>query len=69
MPVPSYITVGEIAATFGVPAWKARRAVDALGAEIPRAGRYRLVPRELLGRVAVEIEKLRTTASSRGKKP
>jgi hypothetical protein len=53
-----HLTVGEIAELFGLPTWKVRRAVDALDVEIPRAGNYRLVPRNLLGRIAAEIERV-----------
>jgi hypothetical protein len=55
--VASYLTIGEIATLFGLPAWKVRRAVDALGVEIQRAGLYRIVPRTLLGKIAAEIER------------
>ena len=54
-----YLTIGEIAETFDVPEWLARRAVDALATEIPRAGQYRLVPRHALPKVAAEIERRR----------
>ena len=39
----------------GVADWRIRRAVDALGVQIPRAGRYRLIPRALLGPLAIEL--------------
>jgi hypothetical protein len=51
----SHLTTGEIATLFGVPGWAARRAVDALGESIPRAGLYRLVPRDLLPRVEAKL--------------
>ena len=51
-----HLTIGELSEIFGVPTWKVRRAVDSLHADIPRAGRYRLVPRHLLGKVAVALE-------------
>jgi hypothetical protein len=51
----THYTTREIAAHFGVADWQARRAVDALGAVIPRAGLYRLVPAELLERVRLEL--------------
>ena len=54
--ISSHLTIGDIAKTFGVTEWRARRAVDSLSQEIPRAGRYRLVPRSLLGEVAVELK-------------
>jgi hypothetical protein len=51
------LTVGQIAELFGLPAWKVRRAVDALKVEIPRAGNYRIIPRNLLGKIAAELER------------
>lgn len=53
---PSHLTVGQVAEIFQAPGWKVRRIVDSLGVEIPRAGLYRLIPRELLGRIGVELE-------------
>jgi hypothetical protein len=53
----SHLTIGEIAQLFDLPTWKVRRAVDALGVEIQRAGLYRIVPRDLLGKIAAEIER------------
>ena len=52
----SHLTTGELAARYGKPAWKVRRVVDALDAEIPLAGLYRLVPRELIGVIAAKLE-------------
>jgi hypothetical protein len=49
------LTTSEIAKAFAVPVWQVRRAVDALGADVPRAGLYRFVPRELLERVRLEL--------------
>ena len=57
MPEQPPLTVGEVATIYGVPAWKIRRLVDAMDAEIPRAGLYRLIPRSLLGRIAIELER------------
>jgi hypothetical protein len=51
----SHLTTGEIAAMLGVPGWAVRRAVDTLGENVPRAGLYRLVPREMLGRVREQL--------------
>jgi hypothetical protein len=51
----SYFTTTEVAAHFGVADWQARRAVDALNADVPRAGLYRLVPACLLERVRLEL--------------
>jgi hypothetical protein len=60
-----FYTVGEISSRLRVPPWLARRAVDALGDDIPRAGRYRLIPAGLMGRLAAEIEKRRTAPRAR----
>jgi len=51
----SHYTTGEIAALYGVPGSAARRAIDALGEDIPRAGLYRLVPAGLLARVEAQL--------------
>lgn len=51
------LTVGQISELFGLPNWKVRRAVDALKIEIPRAGNYRIIPRNLLGKIAAELER------------
>jgi hypothetical protein len=55
--VQAHLTVGEVATLYNLPTWKIRRAVDALGDDIPRAGQYRLVPRTLLGKLALELER------------
>jgi hypothetical protein len=52
----SHLTIGQIADIYGVPGWKIRRVVDSLGVDIPRVGLYRLVPRELLGMIAAELQ-------------
>ena len=49
--VPDALTTGQIAEIFRAPEWKVRRIVDRLDVEIPRAGLYRLVPRELLAEI------------------
>lgn len=53
----THLTVGEVATFFQLSDWKIRRVVDSLDAEIPRAGRYRLIPRELLGTVGMELQR------------
>ena len=53
----SHLTIGELAGLYDQPPWRIRRCVDSLGVDIPRAGQYRLVPRNLLGRVAVELNR------------
>jgi hypothetical protein len=52
----SYLTTGEIARLLGVPGWAARRAIDALGEDVPRAGLYRLLPQGLLPRLREKLE-------------
>jgi hypothetical protein len=44
----AHLTTGDLAAELGVPVWRVRRAVDALGVECPRAGLYRLISRALI---------------------
>ena len=50
-----YLTVGRVAELFCVEAWVIRRIVDQLDAVIPRAGQYRLIPRELLRSIEVRL--------------
>ena len=50
-----YLTIGEIATTFDIPPWLARRVVDSVVIDVPRAGQYRLVPRQWLDETANEI--------------
>ncbi|MFH1922716.1 MAG: hypothetical protein ABIP48_22865 [Planctomycetota bacterium] len=57
MSQPSHLTVGQVAEIYGVPAWKIRRMVDSLDVEIPRAGLYRLIPRNLLGTITIELQR------------
>ena len=54
--VANHLTVGEVATLYGLPSWKIQRAVDSLSPEVPRAGQYRLVPRAMLGQLAVELQ-------------
>jgi hypothetical protein len=58
MPLSTYITTGKLAEELRVPVWLVRRAVDALGDEIPRAGLYRLIPRELVPRIAAIVRRV-----------
>lgn len=51
----AWYTIGDVATLYGVAEWRVRRVVDDLGVEIPRAGRYRLVPSSCLGRIAVAL--------------
>jgi hypothetical protein len=57
VPVSDILTVGQVSAVLGVPAWKIRRVVDALQASLPRAGSYRLIPRAMLGQIAIELDR------------
>ena len=52
----THLTIGDIAEFYGEPGWKIRRIVDALPDDIPRAGRYRLIPRELLPKIGVVLD-------------
>ena len=51
----SHLTVGEVSKIFDAPAWKIRRVVDELDPKVARAGRYRLISRDLLGAVADKL--------------
>jgi len=53
----SHFTVGQIARLYDVAEHRVRKIIDELPEEIPRAGRYRLIRRELLGRIAVELQR------------
>ena len=57
MRVQDHLTIGELSDRLGAPEWRTRRAVDSLGVEIPRAGRYRLVPVSLIPAVEAAIGK------------
>lgn len=64
----SHLTVGQVAQLYQIDEWRIRRVVDSLPVSIPRAGRYRLVPREYLAEIAVELDRrgwLPTTPNSR----
>lgn len=52
----SHMTVGEVARLYSVDLWRIRRIVDDLNADLPRAGQYRLIPRSMLGTIAVQLE-------------
>jgi hypothetical protein len=54
----THVTVGHLARQLGAPPWSVRRAVDALGEDIPRAGLYRLVPVVLVDRVREELRRM-----------
>ena len=51
----THLTTSEIATRYDAPAWLVRRIVDGLGADVPRAGLYRIVPVELLPRVEAAL--------------
>lgn len=53
--MPSHLTIGQLADLLNEPLWKVRREVDALGVDIPRAGLYRLVPRDLVPRLVERL--------------
>jgi hypothetical protein len=62
MTLVSHLTVGQIATFFREPEWRVRRVVDSLGCEIPRAGRYRMIPREMLPAIGARLEKRHAAA-------
>ena len=51
-----FFTIGQIAEHYHEPEWRIRRIVDSLGAEIPRAGLYRLVPRSMLAEIGAKLQ-------------
>ena len=55
-PKPSHLTVGEVASIFQAPEWKIRRIVDSSQTDIPRAGRYRLIPRTMLPEIGTKLQ-------------
>jgi len=63
----SHFTVGELAKLLDEPEWRVRRIVDQIDADIPRAGQYRLVPGEFVGRIQAALQHLprRNTQSSK----
>lgn len=50
-------TVGQVARLYSTDDWRIRRIVDDLDADLPRAGQYRLIPRAMLGTIAVQLKK------------
>jgi hypothetical protein len=57
-----FLTIGQLAEHYHEPEWKIRRLVDSLESNIPRAGQYRLVPRDLLPAIT---ERLQSTAEAK----
>ncbi len=55
--MPSFVTSGQAAEILKIPIWKVRIIADSLGVELPRAGRYRLIPKDLLPAIAAKIAK------------
>ncbi len=53
-----YWTIGQLAQHFGEPHWRVRRVVDAINAELPRAGLYRLVPANLVAEVGQRLRRI-----------
>jgi hypothetical protein len=60
--IRDHLTTGQVAEIYGKPDWLIRRVVDGLSIDIPRAGQYRLIPREALGRIGAELDKRSTRA-------
>lgn len=57
VPKQSHFTVSQIARLYDVAEHRVRKIIDELPEDIPRVGRYRLIRRELLGRIAVELQR------------
>jgi len=55
MVLTSHLTTGQVAAFYGVPEWRIRRIVDSLDCDIPRAGLYRMIPRDVLPAIAARL--------------
>ena len=51
----THLTVGEVSTIFGAPAWRIRRVVDRLDANLPRIGQYRVTPRDMLPRIGTDL--------------
>jgi hypothetical protein len=58
----THLTTGVLATELGVPVWRVRRVVDALGVRCPRAGQYRLIPRALIPSIRAALEEQAATA-------
>lgn len=64
MVLASHLTTGQVAAFYAVPEWRIRRIVDSLDCDIPRAGLYRMIPREALPAIAAKLHvKAKTEAA------
>ena len=57
MTLASHLTTGQVAEFYRVPEWRIRRIVDSLDCDIPRAGLYRMIPREALPAIAAKLHK------------
>jgi hypothetical protein len=58
-PERTQFTTTEFGRIHGYPHWAVRRACDALDVEIPRAGRYRLIPPELVETLKAKLAERR----------
>jgi hypothetical protein len=63
----SPLTIGTIADLLGQPAWRVRKAVDALMPDVPRCGQYRAVPRALLGAIQDKLTRPKRKDKRRSK--
>ncbi len=52
-----FLTTSELARLYNIADWQARRAADALGNRVKRAGLYRLIPRSTLALVEAELRR------------
>ncbi len=59
-----HVTTGKLAVEIGQPIWRVRRAVDALGVQLPRAGQYRVIPRSLIPRIVEAIRQRYSDAAT-----
>ena len=56
MVLTSHLTTGQVAAFYGAPEWRIRKIVDSLDCDIPRAGLYRMIPRDVLPAIAARLQ-------------
>ena len=56
MGLASHLTTGQVASFYGVPEWRVRKIVDSLDCDIPRAGLYRMIPRDVLPAIAARLQ-------------
>lgn len=51
------LSVGDVSRMLGAEPHQVRRVVDRLGVEVPRVGRYRMIPTQLLPSIAADLKR------------